>query len=111
MLTKSLRKPCGKTHRQIKHTLLLHHSLLNALFLDDLLLALQENGWQLIDAAEAYQDEIYKLQPQIEPCGESIVWQCAKADGKISLRYPAEDGRYEEAALKQMIKKYKNEHF
>lgn len=95
-------------HREIKHTLLLHHSLLNALFLDDLLIALEENGWELIDAKKAFKDKIFKLQPMIEPCGESIVWQCAKLNPKLAetLRYPAEDGAYEKELLQKMVEEY-----
>jgi hypothetical protein len=89
--------------RNIKHTLLIHHSLLNALFLDDLLIALKKSGWQLIDAKNAYQDEVFNLQPLIEPCGESLVWQYARLDVTIAdrLRYPAEDGKYEEEPLRK----------
>lgn len=96
--------------RDIKHTLLIHHSLLNALFLDDLLVALKTNGWELIDAKNAYTDEVFQLQPNIVPCGESIVWQSAKLIDAISinLHYPAEDGAYEKEPLETYIKEYKN---
>ncbi len=96
-------------HREIKHTLLIHHSLLNALFLDDLLVALKNNGWELIDAKNAFKDDIFAQQPLIEPCGESIIWQHAKLDENLSktLRFPAEDGEYEKIPLKKMIEEYK----
>ncbi len=95
--------------RDIKHTLLIHHSLLNALFLDDLLIALKAKGWSLIDAAKAYTDDVFLMQPNIEPCGESIVWQCAKQMESVSknLRLPAEDAVYEELPLEIYIKSYK----
>lgn len=94
--------------RDIKHTLLIHHSLLNALFLDDLLIALNENGWKLINAKEAYYDVISSQQPLIEPCGESIVWQCAEQIEEISktLRYPGEDEEYEKEPLEKYIEEY-----
>jgi len=94
--------------RDIKHTLLIHHSLLNALFLDDLLIALNENGWKLINAKEAYYDVISSQQPLIEPCGESIVWQCAELIEEISktLRYPGEDEEYEKEPLEKYIEEY-----
>lgn len=96
--------------RNIKHTLLIHHSLLNALFLEDLLQALEQNGWELIDAQTAYQDSVFLMQPNIEPCGESIVWQCAKQIKALenTLRYPAEDGVYEQAPLEQYLKEYQS---
>ncbi|MFN8395881.1 MAG: polysaccharide deacetylase family protein [Bacteroidia bacterium] len=95
-------------NRKVKHTLLIHHSLLNALFLDDLLKALKRDGWELIDAKAAFEDEIFDLQPEIEPCGESIVWQCAKLDAEAAkgLRYPAEDSAYEEEGLKRAVEGY-----
>jgi peptidoglycan-N-acetylglucosamine deacetylase len=95
--------------REIKHTLLIHHSLLNALFLDDLLSALKTNGWELIDAKKAYEDEVFLKQPDIVPCGESIVWQCASQIESISkvLRYPAEDGEYEKEPLRLFLNEYK----
>jgi len=95
--------------RRIRHTLLIHYSLLNALFLDDLLGALKTNGWELIDAKNAYNDDVYSELPNIVPCGESILWQCARQIEAISktLRYPAEDGEYEKEPLKKFLNEYK----
>lgn len=94
--------------RDIKHTLLLHHSLLNALFLDDLLIALKAKGWKLIDAKKAYKDAAFSKKPLIQPCGESLVWQCAKEIEELSknLRYPGEDEIYEKEPLEKHIKEY-----
>jgi len=94
--------------RDIKHTLLIHHSLLNSLFLDDLLAALKSNGWKLIDAKKAYKDKVFSKTPLIAPCGESIVWQCAKEIDELApkLRYPAEDGEYEKEGLEQYVQEY-----
>lgn len=96
--------------RPVKHTLLIHHSLLNALFLDDLLAALQKNGWKLIDAKAAFKDPVFDEAPKIEPCGESLLWQCAKTIPAIapSLRYPGEDGEYEKIPLEQAVNAYRN---
>jgi hypothetical protein len=82
--------------RAVKHTLVLHHNLLNALFLGDLLHALKGKGWQLINAQEAYTDPVFSMQPDIVPAGESIIWALAKETGKFDsvLRYPGEDGAY-----------------
>lgn len=88
--------------RSIKHTLLIHHNLLNAFFLDDLLKYLQEEaGCRLIDAGEAYKDPIYRSEPDIVPFGESIVWALARENGSFEarLRYPAEDECYERVAM------------
>jgi hypothetical protein len=41
-------------------------------------------------------------EPQTLPFGESIIWALAKEQGHKSLRYPAEDGRYEEDRMDQL---------
>lgn len=90
------------TGRHIPHTLLLHHNLSAALFLDDLLSALRQNGWDVIDAGEAFADPFYLHNPATIPAGESLVYALAKASGRYAgaLRYPAEDGRYEVSRLR-----------
>jgi len=81
----------------VKHTLLIHHNLLNALFLDDLLAMFRKQGWKLVDARESFADPIFSSLPDILPAGESLLWALAKATGKFeaSLRYPGEDSVYE----------------
>ncbi|PSK89099.1 polysaccharide deacetylase family protein [Taibaiella chishuiensis] len=93
------------TGRKVKHVLLLHHNLLNALLLDDLIVALKQQHFIFIDAAEAYRDPLYRQHPATVPAGESIIWSMAKATGRYEdqLRYPAEDGVYEEAALRALL--------
>lgn len=90
--------------RSVKHTLLVHFNLLNGLFLADLLAMYREKGWQLIDAEEAFSDPVFASKPKIVPAGESIVWSLAKKKGRIakSLRYPAEDGEYENARMNEL---------
>ncbi|MGH9932075.1 MAG: polysaccharide deacetylase family protein [Pyrinomonadaceae bacterium] len=90
--------------RPVRHTLLTHFNLLNGLFLGDLMDMFKSKGWQLIDAEEAFADPMFKAQPSVVPAGESIVWSLAKEKGTIakSLRYPAEDGVYEEARMNKL---------
>jgi len=90
--------------RPVSHALLVHHNLLNALFLPDLLEMFDRKGWHLIDAEEAYRDPVFSIAPDIVPAGESIVWALAKASGRFqgTLRYPAEDGVYETAAMDRL---------
>ncbi|HVF50782.1 MAG TPA: polysaccharide deacetylase family protein [Pyrinomonadaceae bacterium] len=87
--------------RSVKHTLLLHHNLLNGLFLGDVLQMFRDKGWQLLNAEEAYTDPVFSRSPNIAPAGESLVWALAKETGKFekSLRYPAEDGTYEKPKM------------
>lgn len=85
------------TGRHIPHTLLLHHNLTSALFLDDLIERFRQYDWILTDAATAFRDSIYRTTVPASAAGESIVYALAKASGNYtgSLRYPAEDSRYE----------------
>ncbi len=92
------------TGRHVPHTLLLHHNLTSALFLDDLIDTLRMEGWDLIDSHEAFADTLYTLVPSTERAGESLIWSLAKATGTYEdrLRYPAEDSRYEEEKLRAL---------
>lgn len=89
------------TGRSVRHTLLIHHNLLNGLFLGDLLRMFQREGWELIDAEDAFRDPLFRVEPNVVPAGESIVWAMAKQSGKFEqlLRYPGEDGEYEKARM------------
>jgi len=90
--------------RSVKHTILVHFNLLNALFLGDLLDMFQGKGWKLIDATEAFKDPVFSAEPKIVPAGESVVWALAKETGKFDslLRYPGEDSQYENAKMDQL---------
>jgi peptidoglycan/xylan/chitin deacetylase (PgdA/CDA1 family) len=87
--------------RSVKHTLLLHHNVLNGLFLGDVLAMFTRKGWKLIDAEEAYTDPVFSALPKITPAGESLIWALAKETGRFDklLRYPAEDGEYEKPKM------------
>ncbi len=90
--------------RSVKHTLLLHHNVINGLFLGDVLRMFSEKGWKLIDAQQAFTDSVFSAQPNISPAGESIIWALAKESKKFEgeLRYPAEDGEYEKAKMDKL---------
>lgn len=81
----------------MRHTVLLHHNPLNALFLGDLITMFRKKGWKPVDAEYAYKDEVYDRLPKILPAGESLIWALAKESGKFEneLRYPGEDDVYE----------------
>ena len=78
----------------IAHTLILHHRIINALFLPDVVIAFEKAGWEWIDASQAFDDPIFERVPQSVPAGESLVWAMAKEAGGFDggLRYPGEDG-------------------
>jgi len=87
--------------RSARHTLLIHHNVLNGLFLNDLLQMFRNKDWGLIDSEEAYKDSVFSSAPKIVPAGESIIWALAKETGRFDkmLRYPGEDGDYEKPKM------------
>lgn len=90
--------------RDIRHTLLIHYNTLNALSLPEVMSAFEKAGWQWIDASLAFQDEAFHLEPKTLPAGESLVWAAAAETGRFKdrLRYPGEDGVYEEPKMKAL---------
>jgi peptidoglycan-N-acetylglucosamine deacetylase len=95
------RKVLGRT---VKHTILTHFNLLNALFLGDLMDMFKSKGWLLIDAEDALTDPVFAAKPNIVPAGESIIWAVAKETGKFDkvLPYPGEDGNDEIARMDKL---------
>jgi peptidoglycan/xylan/chitin deacetylase (PgdA/CDA1 family) len=81
----------------IDHTILLHHRLTTALFLEDALNMFRNRGWRLIDAQTAFASPVFALEPKSLPSGQSLVWAVAKERGGYDavLRYPGEDESYE----------------
>ena len=90
--------------RSARHTLLIHHNVLNELFLGDVLDMFATKGWKLIDAEHAFSDSVFSAAPNILPAGESIIWALAKETGKFNdlLRYPGEDSDYEKPKMDQL---------
>jgi hypothetical protein len=86
--------------------MLLHHSLLNALFLGDLIRALKLNGWTLIGPLEAYADPIYQNAPRRPNSGTSLLQALAHEKGLLASpslgleeAYEIEKQRLREAGL------------
>lgn len=90
--------------RGVSHTLLIHYNLLNGLFLGDLLHMFRSRGWGIVDAEEAFADEVFTRQPDTAPAGQSLIWALAKETGKFEdrLRYPGEDDVYEKPKLDRL---------
>ena len=86
------------------HTILLHHTLTNALFLQDLIPELRRCDWRVCDSVTAFSDPLFTMQPDIVPTGESLIWALAKATGRYdsNLRYPGEDSVYEMAEMDRL---------
>lgn len=83
--------------RQLPHVLLLHHNLLNALFLGDILNMFQTRGWKLVSPDEAYEDSAYKVEPMVLPLNGSVLESTAEALG-IPLK-PIFQGIHGEKAI------------
>ncbi len=67
--------------REIPQVLLMHHNLLNALFLDDAIAMFKARGWVFISTAEAYEDPVYQLQPISPVAGQSLLLSMARSLG------------------------------
>ncbi len=90
--------------RSVRHTLLIHHNLTTALFLEDLLKMFAARGWGVIDAGTAFRDPVFEREPDIVPAGESLIWALAKETGRYDalLRYPGEDSVYEDPRMDEL---------
>ncbi|MBL8516785.1 MAG: polysaccharide deacetylase family protein [Betaproteobacteria bacterium] len=91
--------------RDIPQVLLLHHNLVNALWLDDALTMLKQKGWRGVSPEEAYADPIYALQPDRPAAGQSLLLSMSRSlglgrfDGWERL---VDDGEFEMQALKKL---------
>jgi peptidoglycan/xylan/chitin deacetylase (PgdA/CDA1 family) len=89
--------------RSVRHTLLVHHNVLNELYLGDVLDQYKKNGWKLVDAAHAYEDPVFRQQPDVLPAGDSLVLALGVQNGKVKrVRWPSEDGVYEAPAMDRL---------
>jgi peptidoglycan/xylan/chitin deacetylase (PgdA/CDA1 family) len=90
--------------RDIPQVMLVHHHLINALFLDDVLRQFSEMGWRFTTPGEAFADPVYQLEPQRNVPGQSLLISMGRSLGlttqDIGLRL-MDDGDFEIEALKQ----------
>ena len=89
--------------RSPAHTLLLHENDLAALFVDDLVRALQARGWTIIPALEAYEDPISQYEPDTLFLGQGRIAAMAHEGGqaRADLVHLTED----EAMLREEFQK------
>jgi hypothetical protein len=102
----------AQAYRELSHTLqgsdiaqviLLHHNLINALWLDDAIAMFKDVGWRIVSPAEAYADPVYQLVPDRPAAGQSLLLSMARslgADKFAGWQRLVDDGDYEIAALK-----------
>lgn len=67
--------------RDIPQVLLLHHNLINALWLDDVIAMFREMGWTITTPALAFADPVYQLQPDRPAAGQSLLLSMARSLG------------------------------
>lgn len=72
----------------IPHSMLMHHNVLNGLFLDDALTALKAQGWSMIDAEEAFSHPIYRLEPDTPTRSRSLISVLAVEQGMTDTGFP-----------------------
>lgn len=60
-------------YENLPHTLLVHHNILNGLFLRDVMDALVSDGWGFVDAKTALAHPLYKERPQTPNRGRSVL--------------------------------------
>ena len=88
--------------RDIPQVLLLHHNLINAMWLDDVIRQFKDMGWTITTPAQAYADPVYRFMP--ERPGGSLLLAMGRSLGltpaELGLRL-MDDGDFEIEALAQ----------
>ena len=79
-------------YTDLPHTLLVHHNVLNGLFLKDVMDALAVDGWRFVDAKTALAHPLYKLQPKTPNRGRSVLSVLAQEQGIDPQFLPAYRG-------------------
>ena len=89
--------------RDIPQVMLLHHNLLEALFLDSAIARMQQDGWHFVDPRKAYEDPVYQLQPDRPVPGQSLLLSLARSRGMDLKPYARlmDDGDFEIGELEK----------
>lgn len=90
--------------RDIPQVLLMHHNLINALWLDDVLAQFKEMGWKFTTPAAAFSDPVYQLVPERTAPGQSLLLSMARSLGLDKFAgwgRLVDDGDFEIEALKK----------
>ena len=89
--------------RDIPQVMLLHHNLINALWLDDVIELFESKGWTLTTPDQAFTDPVYAVPPEQLVSGQSVLLSVARSLGMDKFRgweRLVDDGDFEIAALK-----------
>lgn len=65
--------------RDIAQVLLLHHNLINALWLGDVIAQFKEMGWTVVTPQQAFADPVYDLVPERQVAGQSLLLSLARS--------------------------------
>jgi peptidoglycan/xylan/chitin deacetylase (PgdA/CDA1 family) len=90
--------------RDIPQVLLLHHNLINALWLDEVLAQFRSMGWTFTTPAAAFADPVYRLQPERAAPGQSLLLSMARTLGMGKFEgweRIVDDGDFEIEALRR----------
>jgi hypothetical protein len=88
--------------RDIAQVILLHHNLINALWLDDVIAMFKEMGWTITTPEAAFADPVYALAPDRPVAGQSLLLSMARVLGLGKFEgweRLVDDGDYEIAAI------------
>jgi peptidoglycan-N-acetylglucosamine deacetylase len=88
--------------RDIAQVILLHHNLINALWLSDIIAMFKEKGWTITTPEAAFADPVYQLQPERAAAGQSLLLSMARSLGlgkTDEWERLLDDGDYEIKAL------------
>jgi peptidoglycan/xylan/chitin deacetylase (PgdA/CDA1 family) len=85
--------------RGVKHVLLLHHRLLNALFLSDVIDMFRARGWTIVSPDDAFTDPAYQVAPMITRLDGGVLETTARALG-VPLQ-PALAGLWPERRVRE----------
>jgi peptidoglycan-N-acetylglucosamine deacetylase len=89
--------------RDVPQVILLHHNLINALWLTDVLAMFKTKGWAFVSPARAFEDPMYALQPVNPDPGQSLLLSMARSLGLGKFegwRRLVDDGDFEMDQLK-----------
>ena len=67
--------------RDIPQVMLMHHNLINALWLKDAIQQFVDMGWTITTPAQAFADPVYQLQPERPAPGQSLLLSIARTRG------------------------------
>ncbi|HLE11657.1 MAG: hypothetical protein A2504_00495 [Bdellovibrionales bacterium RIFOXYD12_FULL_39_22] len=73
--------------RSPKHVILLHEMDATVMFIDSLVNEFRKQGWNIISAQDAYQDEIYSRQPKNTYTNNGFIAQLAKENTGETFSY------------------------